>query len=58
MPQTLFSYQSKRKLRIGFIGTDLRGQWMLWLATKHPDLEIPAIYDIDDRMVSSALANS
>ena len=55
MPQTLFSSQIKKKLRIGFIGTGLRGQWMLWLATKYPDVEIPAICDIDDGMISSAL---
>ena len=55
MPQTLISSQAKMKLRIGFIGTGLRGQWMLWLATKYPDVEIPAICDIDDGMISSAL---
>ena len=55
MPQTIFSSQNKKNLRIGFIGTGLRGQWMLWLATKYPDVEIPAICDIDDGMISAAL---
>ena len=55
MPQTLFSSQVKMKLRIGFIGTGLRGQWMLWLASKYPEVEIPAICDIDDVMINSAL---
>ena len=55
MPQTIFSSQNKKNMRIGFIGTGLRGQWMLWLATKYPDVEIPAICDIDDGMISAAL---
>ena len=55
MPQTIFSSQNKKNLRVGFIGTGLRGQWMLWLATKYPDVEIPAICDIDDGMISAAL---
>ncbi len=54
LPQTLFSSNNK-KVRIGFIGTGLRGQWMLWLATKYPNVEIPAICDIDDGMIKAAL---
>ena len=55
MPQTIFSSQNKKNLRIGFIGTGLRGQWMLWLAAKYPEVEIPAICDIDEQMIASAL---
>ena len=54
LPQTLFSSNNK-KIRIGFIGTGLRGQWMLWLSTKYPNVEIPAICDIDDGMIKAAL---
>ena len=55
MPKNLFSYRKKNKVKLGFIGTGLRGQWMLWLATKYPELEISAICDIDDGMIESAL---
>ena len=54
-PQTLFSSNENNKVKIGFIGTGLRGQWMLWLATKYPNVEIPAICDIDDGMINAAL---
>ena len=54
-PQTLFSSNENKKVKIGFIGTGLRGQWMLWLATKYPNVEIPAICDIDDGMINAAL---
>ena len=47
LPQTLFSSNTKKRVKLGFIGTGLRGQWMLWLATKYPDVDIPAICDID-----------
>ena len=50
MPKNLFSYRKKTKVKLGFIGTGLRGQWMLWLSTKYPELEISAICDIDDGM--------
>ena len=45
----------KEKLRIGFIGTGLRGQWLLDLASKRSDVDIPAICDIDDYMVQRSL---
>ena len=50
LPQTLFSSGSKKKIKIGFIGTGLRGQWMLWLASKYQEVEIPAICDIDNEI--------
>ena len=48
MPQALFSSRMKDKVKLGFIGTGMRGQWMLWLAAKYPEVEIPSICDIDD----------
>ena len=55
LPQTIFSSSAKKRIKLGFIGTGLRGQWMLWLATKYPDVDIPAICDIDDKMIHDAL---
>ena len=55
LPQTLFSSNTKKRVKLGFIGTGLRGQWMLWLATKYPYVDIPAICDIDERMIGDAL---
>ena len=55
LPNTLFSNSMKKSVKIGFIGTGLRGQWMLWLAAKYPDVEIPAICDIDDGMINAGL---
>ena len=55
LPNTLLSNSEKKPVKIGFIGTGLRGQWMLWLAAKYPDVEIPAICDIDKSMISSGL---
>ena len=55
LPNALLSNSEKKTVKIGFIGTGLRGQWMLWLAAKYPDLEIPAICDIDESMISSGL---
>ena len=45
----------KEKLRIGFIGTGLRGQWLLDLASKRSDVDVPAICDIDNYMVQRSL---
>ena len=55
LPNTLLSSSEKKTVKIGFIGTGLRGQWMLWLAAQYPDVEIPAICDIDESMISSGL---
>ena len=55
LPQTLFSSGKKKKVKVGFIGTGLRGQWMLWLASKYHEVEIPAICDIDNGMIENAL---
>ena len=55
LPQTLLSSRMKSKVKLGFIGTGLRGQWMLWLAAKYPEVELPAICDFDEGMITSAL---
>ena len=55
MPQALFSSRMKNKVKLGFIGTGMRGQWMLWLAAKYPEVEIPSICDIDNGMIDAAL---
>ena len=45
----------KSNVKIGFIGTGLRGQWLLDLASKRDDVTIPAICDIDNRMIDRSL---
>ena len=56
MPKIAFSKSDKNKqISIGFIGTGLRGQWLLDLAAKRLDVNIPAICDIDDGMIQKAL---
>ena len=42
---------SLSKLKIGVIGTGLRGQWMINLFLDRPDVDISAICDIDDKMI-------
>lgn len=55
-PRTLLSSSIKKSnLRLGFIGTGLRGQGMMRLATNSSDIDIPVICDIDDGMISKAL---
>ena len=46
---------SKETLSIGFIGTGLRWQWLLDLASKRDDVNIPAICDIDESMINRSL---
>ena len=56
MPKSLFSSPViNERIKLGFIGTGMRGQWVLWLASKYPEVDIPAICDIDDGMIESAL---
>ena len=56
MPGDLFAFSSQKKdVRLGFIGTGLRGQWVLSLAAKYPEVKIPAICDINQDMISIAL---
>jgi hypothetical protein len=49
------SDKTKTKLKIGFIGTGMRGQDHLELALKRNDVEIPAICDIQQVMIDSSL---
>ena len=55
MPTSLFSSQANKRVKMGFMGTGMRGQWVLSLAAKYPEVDIPAICDIDDGMIESAL---
>ena len=55
MPTSLFSATAEKQIKMGFIGTGMRGQWVLMLAAKYPEVDIPAICDIDDGMIESAL---
>ena len=49
-PNIVFGSPSQ-KLQIGVIGTGLRGQWMVKLFLKRPDVDIVAICDIDKNMI-------
>jgi predicted dehydrogenase len=56
LPKLAFSdIVSNKRIKIGVIGTGLRGQWVLWLAAKNPEIDITSICDIDDDMIESAL---
>ena len=56
MPKIAFPKSDENKqIAIGFIGTGLRGQWLLDLAAKRSDVKIPAICDIDNGMIQIAL---
>jgi len=55
MPASLFSATAEKRIKMGFMGTGMRGQWVLSLAAKYPEVDIPAICDIDDGMIESAL---
>ena len=55
MPTSLFSSQANKRVKMGIMGTGMRGQWVLSLAAKYPEVDIPAICDIDDGMIQSAL---
>ena len=52
-PVKLFS--ANQRLQIGIIGTGLRGQWNAKLLLDRPDVDIPAICDIDQRMIDMVL---
>lgn len=55
-PSDLFAAKKKadEKVRMGIIGTGLRGQNHLNLLLRRDDVELVAICDIDDRMLASA----
>jgi len=51
---SLFATAAEPKVKIGLIGTGLRGQDHLDLLLRREDVELMAICDIDDRMLTSA----
>jgi len=55
-PITSFSSSPAAKVKIGFIGTGLRGQAHLSTVLKRDDVEIAAICDIDPRMLQMSKA--
>ena len=56
MPKMAFAEFSKKpSISIGFIGTGLRGQWLIDLAAKRDDVHIPAICDIDEAMIKDTI---
>ncbi len=50
-PGSLWSSVPDRKVRLGFIGTGLRGQSHLALALRRADTEVVAVCDVDSRML-------
>ncbi len=55
MPRSLLASKKHNQVKLGFIGTGLRGQWVLALAAKYPEVHIPAICDVDESMIAGAL---
>jgi predicted dehydrogenase len=55
LPSKVVFGKSNSKLRLGFIGTGLRGQGLLNLALKRDDTEVTAICDIQQVMIDGAL---
>ncbi len=51
---SLFAMPAENKVRIGIIGTGLRGQNHLDLLLRRNDVEVVAMCDVDDRMLASA----
>lgn len=54
LPSELFSKEKESKISVAIIGVGLRGQNHLDLLLRRNDVEVTAICDIDDRMLSSA----
>jgi hypothetical protein len=55
LPETnLFARAADAKVKIGLIGTGLRGQNHLDLLLRRNDVDVVAICDVDDRMLTSA----
>src|SRR5438132_11772239 len=51
---TLFGRHADAKVKIGLIGTGLRGQDHLDLLLRRDDVEVVAICDVEDRMLTMA----
>lgn len=56
LPSSALLTREPKKVRLGFIGTGLRGQNHIELSLKRNDVEIIAICDIDARMLGMAKA--
>lgn len=56
-PSSIYSSAAKPRIRLGFIGTGLRGQTHLRNALKRNDVDIAAICDIDDYMIERTLGS-
>jgi len=55
LPKLAFSdIVSNKRIKIGVIGIGLRGQWVLWLAAKYPEIDIPPI-DVYDAVSMSVI---
>lgn len=54
LPSTTLLANDDAKVKLGIIGTGLRGQNHIELALKRTDVDIVAICDIDDRMLKAA----
>jgi len=53
--KTKGSVNNQNKLKLGVIGTGLRGQWMTHLSLLRKDVDIRAICDIDSVMINKTL---
>ena len=53
-PSPLFARSVETKVRLGIIGTGLRGQNHLWNALQRSDVDVVAICDVDERSLQSA----
>lgn len=56
MPSKVIFGGNSGKLRLGIIGTGLRGQELLRLCLQRSDTLVPAICDVDERMIADALS--
>src|SRR5664279_6154616 len=53
-PSPLFARSAETKVRLGIIGTGLRGQNHLWNALQRSDVDVVAICDVDEVSLQSA----
>ena len=53
--KTIGKATANKKLRLGVIGTGLRGQWMIHLSLLRKDVDIKAICDVDSEMINRSL---
>ena len=50
------SQEGAQPMRLGFIGTGGRGTYLLGLALGHPEVEVPALCDINEANLNNAIA--